>query len=103
MPVRLSDAALRDRLLGAWLGRAAGCLLGKPVEGWSRQAIRTLLERTGEYPLRQYIAYPDVPTAVQDGALRLGATWCSAWRSAPGSGSGARSTAWCATTTWTTR
>ena len=24
---------LRNRILGGWLGRAAGCLLGKPVEG----------------------------------------------------------------------
>ena len=58
LPLRLSEDALRDRILGAWLGRAAGCLLGKPVEGWSRQAIRTLLEHTGEYPLTQYIGYP---------------------------------------------
>src|ERR671925_121351 len=33
----LSEPELRDRILGAWLGRAAGCLLGKPVEGWSRE------------------------------------------------------------------
>ena len=27
------DATLVDRLHGAWLGRASGCALGKPVEG----------------------------------------------------------------------
>ena len=32
----LDDHTLRDRLLAAWLGRCAGCNLGKPVEGWSR-------------------------------------------------------------------
>jgi len=31
-PPRTSD--LEDRILGGWLGRAAGCCLGKPVEGW---------------------------------------------------------------------
>jgi ADP-ribosylglycohydrolase len=55
LPLRLSEAALQDRLLGAWLGRAAGCLLGKPVENWSRAAIRRVLEHAGEYPLRQYL------------------------------------------------
>src|SRR5689334_5220461 len=35
LAVHLSPDELRDRVLGAWLGRAAGCLLGKPVEGWS--------------------------------------------------------------------
>ncbi|NLE27159.1 MAG: hypothetical protein GX625_17860, partial [Clostridiaceae bacterium] len=26
------EAALQDKLLGAWLGRCAGCALGKPIE-----------------------------------------------------------------------
>src|SRR5688500_5812285 len=47
LPLRLSEAALQDRLLGGWLGRAAGCLLGKPVENWSRAAIRRVLEHAG--------------------------------------------------------
>jgi len=50
--VELSEGELRDRLLGAWLGRCAGCMLGKPVEGWSRERIREALRRAGEYPLR---------------------------------------------------
>jgi len=45
---------LADRLYGAWLGRCAGCMLGKPVEGRSRQQLRTLLAAAGEYPLRDY-------------------------------------------------
>ena len=36
----LSENELRDRLWAAWLGRCAGCNLGKPVEGWSRLDIR---------------------------------------------------------------
>jgi ADP-ribosylglycohydrolase len=61
LPLALSPAALHDRILGAWLGRAAGCLLGKPVEGWDRASIRAVLEHAGEYPLRRYIAYPFAP------------------------------------------
>jgi ADP-ribosylglycohydrolase len=59
LEVRLSSDALRDRVLGAWLGRAAGCLLGKPVENWTRRDIRAVLEYAGDYPLNQYIAYPE--------------------------------------------
>ncbi|BBH19446.1 hypothetical protein Back11_07910 [Paenibacillus baekrokdamisoli] len=45
---------LLDRIQGAWLGRAAGCLLGKPVEGWERGEIRGMLESYGAYPLQHY-------------------------------------------------
>lgn len=50
----LDRETLFDRIHGAWLGRAAGCLLGKPVEGWSRKEIRELLSSYGAYPLRHY-------------------------------------------------
>ncbi len=51
----MTDAELRDRLLGAWLGRCAGCNLGKPVEMWHRDEIKTYLESGGEYPITDYI------------------------------------------------
>lgn len=35
----LSPEALHERLKGAWTGRAAGCLLGKPTEGWLRAML----------------------------------------------------------------
>ena len=43
-----------DRVLGAWLGRAAGCLLGKPVEKISREGIRDIAESTGNWPVAGY-------------------------------------------------
>ena len=43
-----------DRVHGAWLGRAAGCLLGKPVEKVGRAGIRAILESTGGWPLSGY-------------------------------------------------
>ena len=46
-------ADFEDRVLGAWLGRCAGCLLGKPVEGWTREQIAGYLEAAGERPLRE--------------------------------------------------
>jgi ADP-ribosylglycohydrolase len=54
-PVELADDGLRDRLLGAWLGRCAGCNLGKPVEGWSRERIRQYLDLADAYPITDYL------------------------------------------------
>ncbi len=55
--VKLDDAML-DGVHGAWLGRIAGCMLGKPVEGWSRDEIRDYLTAVGEYPLSFYVPGP---------------------------------------------
>lgn len=49
-----SEEVLKDKIYGAWLGRCAGCMLGKPVEGWNRGTIKENLERIGEYPLSYY-------------------------------------------------
>lgn len=57
------EEELFERIHGAWLGRAAGCLLGKPVEGWSRQEIRRLLEHAGQYPLRDFFSWVEHPPA----------------------------------------
>lgn len=46
---------LRDRILGAWLGRCAGCLAGKPVEGWTRGQVRGYLELAKAWPLDGYV------------------------------------------------
>ena len=48
---------LYDRIYGAWLGRVAGCMLGKPIEGWSRAAIRRYLEAARHWPLTDYVPY----------------------------------------------
>ena len=39
---------LEDRIAGAWLGRAAGCVLGKPVESIPREGIRAIAQATGQ-------------------------------------------------------
>jgi ADP-ribosylglycohydrolase len=68
---RLEEAQLRERLLGAWLGRCAGCTLGKPVEGWTHDQIRRYLEQAGGYPLRDYL--PVLEPAPE--GLELRACW----------------------------
>ncbi len=50
----LTQAQAEDRIRGAWLGRCAGCMLGKPVEGWTKEQIEAVLKHAGEYPLDDY-------------------------------------------------
>ncbi len=52
----LCDDKLYHKIYGAWLGRCAGCLLGQPVEGWSRSRIEALLKGTDNYPLNRYMS-----------------------------------------------
>lgn len=52
---------LEDRIYGAWLGRCAGCLLGKPVEGWQKEDIEGYLRSENAYPLRNYFPKPSKP------------------------------------------
>lgn len=55
----VDDTYHRDRLAGAWRGRIAGCLLGKPVETWTRATIHEFLDATDQ-KLDGYL-HADVP------------------------------------------
>ncbi len=52
----LSESAHLDKIHGAWLGRCAGCLLGKPLEGAPRARLWGYLEATDNWPLHRYMA-----------------------------------------------
>ncbi|MFF9281462.1 ADP-ribosylglycohydrolase family protein [Streptomyces griseosporeus] len=59
---------LADRVLGGWLGRIAGNMLGKPVEQgevWTRDRIDRYLRRAGALPLTDYLPAP--PPGYDDG------------------------------------
>ncbi|NYD43214.1 ADP-ribosylglycohydrolase family protein [Nocardioides panaciterrulae] len=60
----LADRALADRMLGAWQGRAAGCLLGKPVEKIPRHGIREILRSQGRWPLDDWFTAVGLPAEV---------------------------------------
>jgi hypothetical protein len=74
--VRSAGDDLADRVAGAWLGRSAGCVLGKPVEKIPRAGIRAIAEETANWPVRGYFT-----------AVRLSPETAAAWpwnrRSAP--------------------
>ncbi|MFF2961336.1 ADP-ribosylglycohydrolase family protein [Streptomyces sp. NPDC057963] len=54
-------AVSHDRLHAAWLGRAAGCLLGKPVEKLPLAGIRALARATGNWPLTTWFTAKGLP------------------------------------------
>ncbi|MEV0353712.1 ADP-ribosylglycohydrolase family protein [Nonomuraea sp. NPDC050680] len=61
---RQVDGALQvdpARVLGAWQGRAAGCVLGKPVEKIPRAGIREIAEATGNWPITGWFTAKGLP------------------------------------------
>lgn len=67
---------VRERVHGAWAGRAAGCLLGKPVEKIPRQGIEEILRASGRWPLNDWFTAQGLPADVN-------ARWPWNKRSAP--------------------
>jgi ADP-ribosylglycohydrolase len=58
----VTTPALTDKIHAAWLGRIAGCNVGKPIERgdhWTVQRIRDYLVLADAYPLRDYVPLLD--------------------------------------------
>ena len=83
--VTLDDEDLLDRLHGAWLGRCAGCALGKPAESlmirtdlaangnsWERQKKYLVAVSPDEWPVRDYFPAHS-PAEAETGSLLWGA------------------------------
>jgi len=74
LALEIDDDALYDKMLGAWLGRAAGCVLGIPCEGMSKAGIRNAARYFGmKYPLADYWTMDPKPQ-LGPGHLHYGAT-----------------------------
>ncbi|MFF9276298.1 ADP-ribosylglycohydrolase family protein [Streptomyces griseosporeus] len=65
-PAPARAATTAARLEAAWLGRAVGCLLGKPVEKLPLDGIRRLAAATGNWPLTTYFTAKGVPQDLLD-------------------------------------
>ncbi len=64
-PLYLAEEEIQAKIHGAWLGRAVGCVLGKPLEVHiSQDEIRAYLEGADAYPLDDY-----VPAQSRDGTI----------------------------------
>ena len=77
LKMELSDDELLDRLHGAWTGRAAGCALGKPVEGLGmggygglngRLSIKKYLQDRNHWELDYYFSGKELSS----GGAKLG-------------------------------
>ena len=51
---------LQKKLLGAWTGRAVGCLLGKPLEGIRSDELIPFLKETNNFPMHRYVLSTDI-------------------------------------------
>ena len=54
------------RIAGAWLGRAVGCVLGKPVENIPREGIRAIAQATGNWPVAGWFTAEGLPDEVSE-------------------------------------
>jgi len=54
--IAVTSSELYERVHGAWLGRVAGCVLGKPLQlGLSKSKVIQYLHQANSYPLRNYV------------------------------------------------
>jgi len=74
MDVRIPARKLTDRLHGAWIGRVAGCMLGKPVEGRTGEWIQAYLQNADAWPLNDY--FPRKSSDIDAKPVELNADWC---------------------------
>lgn len=55
-PFYLGETEILQKIHGAWLGRIAGCILGKPLEmSLSREDIQSYLQGANAYPLDDFV------------------------------------------------
>ena len=59
-PIPYDKAKLESRLIGAWMGRVCGCMLGKSVEGVKTNELIPFLKETDNYPMHRYIYRSDL-------------------------------------------
>ena len=81
----VSDAVLKEKIQGAWLGRIIGCLLGKPIEGIRTNELLPLLKESNNYPMYRYIVSGDITEELYDRfSFRLkGKCWADTISAAP--------------------
>ncbi len=65
-PLAYDKAMLEDKLTGAWLGRIAGCMLGKPIEGVRTDELIPFLKESGNYPMHRYVYRSDIGADVAE-------------------------------------
>jgi ADP-ribosylglycohydrolase len=54
--IAYDEQNIKAKISGAWYGRAIGCLLGIPVEGWTRGKIKGYAKESRNWPLSDYFS-----------------------------------------------
>ncbi len=62
--VKPQKEEFKNKVKGAWYGRIAGCLLGKPIECIRTNELIPFLKETGNYPMHRYITSTDATEEV---------------------------------------
>lgn len=63
-PLEGPGSDFADRVRGGWLGRSAGCVLGKPVEKIPRHGVEEIARATGNWPITGYFTAVGLPEDV---------------------------------------
>ncbi|MFA5832910.1 MAG: ADP-ribosylglycohydrolase family protein [Bacteroidota bacterium] len=61
---QFSPPLIEEKILGGWLGRSAGCLLGKPIEKITRSGSIELLSSNGTWPISEYLTAKGIPDSL---------------------------------------
>ena len=56
----------KNKIEGAWYGRIAGCLLGKPMEGIRYTDFTNFLKASGNYPMSRYVKHAELTKELCD-------------------------------------
>lgn len=67
----IPSVSLDKKVAGAWYGRIAGCLLGKPIEGAWTRTIHAILKESNNFPLNRYLEHSELPEVMPDNASWL--------------------------------
>lgn len=62
----IAEIDIADKVHGAWLGRIAGCMLGKTIEGMRTNELVPLLKETNNYPMYRYIKESEITEEIED-------------------------------------
>lgn len=63
---KCGNISIEDKIHGAWVGRIAGCMLGKTIEGIKTDELLPILKKSNNYPLHRYISRKDITEEIQN-------------------------------------
>lgn len=65
---KISESTIKQKIKGGWLGRTAGCLLGKPLEGYltvNFEKNQTILQAINAFPPTEYLTGRQIKEVIE--------------------------------------